>query len=139
MARVNILYLNVHPGVLILYNKFTQGCSYYIISPPGSETLGECKYLTPVFKGKVSMFTDVDVQVFKGKVFMFTNFDVQVFEGKVFMFTDVDDVVVVQEFSESRFMFTGKPFFTVEDADVQDILCSTVCEYSGNKHRFFCS
>ena len=48
MARVNILYLNVHPGVLILYNKFTRGCSYYIISPPGSETLGEWKYyLTP--------------------------------------------------------------------------------------------
>ena len=48
MDRVNILHLNVHPGVLILYNEFTRGCSYYIISPPGSETLGECKYyLTP--------------------------------------------------------------------------------------------
>ena len=48
MARVNILYLNIHPGVLILYNKFTLGCSYYITSPPGSETLGEWKYyLTP--------------------------------------------------------------------------------------------
>ena len=48
MARVNILRLNIHPGVFILYNEFTRGCSYYIISPPGSETLGECKYyLTP--------------------------------------------------------------------------------------------
>ena len=53
MARVNILYLNVHPGVRILYNKFTQGCSYYIISPPGGETLGEWKYyLTPDHRQK---------------------------------------------------------------------------------------
>ena len=72
----------------------------------------------PVFKGKVSMFTDVAVPVFKGKVSMFTDVAVPVFEGKVFMFTDVDDVVVVQEFSEGKFMFTGKSFTTVEDADV---------------------
>ena len=56
MARVNILYLNVHPGVLILYNKFTQGCSYYITSPPGSETLGECKYYLTHVRPAVLMF-----------------------------------------------------------------------------------
>ena len=32
MARVNILYLNVRPWVLILYNKFTRGCSYWRVN-----------------------------------------------------------------------------------------------------------